>query len=203
MNTTNTMDTAVRTLGQEWWLYLMQGVLGIIFGIIALVWPGATLSVLIVLFGLFALLTGVVGVFAAIGAAGNHRPWGWKLTAALLGILAGLAILRWPGTTVLFVLYLIAFWVILGGIVAIVGAFAEHETMRHAWWVVLSGVISILFGIAMFAWPAVGILTLVLLVGIYAIVEGIMLCFLAFRIRSLPERLSNVTATPPGAIPSL
>jgi uncharacterized membrane protein HdeD (DUF308 family) len=191
------MDSLSRAV-QEWWLYLLQGVLGIVFGILALVWPGKTLGVVIVLFGLFALISGIVGVFAAIGAAGNHQPWGWKLASAALGILVGLVILKWPGVTALVLLFLVGIWAIVTGIVAIVGAFADHDAVPHAWLLVLAGAVSVLFGIAMLAWPAAGLLTLVYLVGIYAIVTGIIACVIAFRVRSLPQRIEARTKMPPG-----
>ena len=138
---------------------------------------------------LFALLSGIVGVFAAIGAAGNHQPWAWKLITAMLGILAGLAIMRWPGATAAVILYLIAFWLILGGIVGIVEFFAAHRSFSRAWLLLLSSVVVILFGIAMFAWPTVTLTLIISLIGLYAIVQGIVLCALAFQVRSSPERL--------------
>jgi uncharacterized membrane protein HdeD (DUF308 family) len=196
------MDTVVRTLSQNWWLVLLQGVLSVVLGVLALAMPGVTLGALILLWGLFALLNGVVDVFSAIGAAGSHRSWGWQLAGGLVGILAGLAILRWPGQTALFVLYLVAFWAIMMGIVRVVGAIADHEMLPHAWLVALAGVVSVLFGIAMFAWPGVGLLTLVYLVGIYAIVYGVIACAIAFRLRSLPERMAGTLMPPAGAAPS-
>src|SRR5947208_9217502 len=155
------MDTVVRAFSRHWWLVLLQGVLSVVLGGLALAMPGVTLGALILLWGLFALLNGVVDVFGAIGAAGHHRSWGWQLAAGLVGILAGLAILRWPGLSALFVLYLVAAWAAVTGIVRIVGAIADHEALPHAWLVALAGVVSVLFGIAMFAWPGVGVLTLV------------------------------------------
>src|SRR5437763_8213754 len=107
------MDTVVRTLHQNWWLVLLQGVLSVVLGVLALAWPGVTLGALILLWGLFALLNGVVDVFGALGAASSHRSWGWHLAGGLVGILAGLAILRWPGLSALFVLYLAAIWAII------------------------------------------------------------------------------------------
>jgi uncharacterized membrane protein HdeD (DUF308 family) len=196
------MNTTLRALSQDWWIFLLEGVVAIVIGLIVLFWPGPTLHVIIVLFGLFALLSGVVEVFAAIGAADNHQPWGWKLTRALLGILVGLAILRWPGASVLFVLYLVGFWLILGGIVGIVEAFAEHREVQHVWLLLLASAVSLLFGIAMFAWPKVAVVTVVYLVGIYAIVQGLVLCVLAFQVRSHPERLLSSSETAPGALPS-
>ena len=197
------MDAAARALSQEWWIFLLEGVVSIIFGLLLLFWPGPTTGVLIVLVGLFALLSGFVGVFAAIGAAGNHQPWGWKLTTAVLGVLVGLAIIRWPGATAVFVLYLVGFWLILGGIVGIVEAFAAHRAISHAWLLLLSSVVAILFGIAMFAWPVVSLRVVLSLIGIYAIVQGIILCVLAFQVRSHPERILGEAEAPSGAIPSV
>ena len=88
------MEAVVRTLSQNWWLVLLQGVLSVVLGVLALAWPGVTLGALILLWGLFALLNGVGDVFHALGAATSHRSWGWQLAGGLVGILAGLAILR-------------------------------------------------------------------------------------------------------------
>ena len=196
------MDTVVRTLSQNWWLVLVQGVLSVVLGVLALARPGVTLGVLILLWGLFALLNGVVEVFSAIGAAGSHRSWGWQLAGGLVGILAGLVILRWPGLSALFVLYLVAIWAIVTGIVRLVGAIAEHEALPHARMVALAGVVSVLFGIAMFAWPGVGLLTLVYLVGSYAIVYGVITSVIAFHLHSLLERMAGTLVSPAGAAPS-
>jgi uncharacterized membrane protein HdeD (DUF308 family) len=83
-----------------------------------------------------------------------------------------------------------------------VGAIADHEALPHAWLVALAGVVSVLFGIAMFAWPAAGLLTLVYLVGFYAIVYGVITGVMAFRLHSLPERMAGTLVPPAGAAPS-
>ena len=198
------MDATLRALSHDWWIFLMEGVLAIVFGLLLLVWPGPTTGVVIVLVGLFALLSGIVGVFAAIGAAGNHQPWAWKLITAMLGILAGLAIMRWPGATAAVILYLIAFWLILGGIVGIVEFFAAHRSFSRAWLLLLSSVVAILFGIAMFAWPTVTLTLIISLIGLYAIVQGIVLCALAFQVRSSPERLlADTDSSHSQALPSM
>ena len=197
----NGMDILVGSLSRNWWLYLLAGVLSIVLGILALVWPGHALAITIVFFGLLLLLNGVVQVFAAIGAAGIRQPWGGRLAAGIFGIIAGLAILRWPGVTALVALYLIALWAIVTGIIELVGAFAERATLPHAWLLALTGAIWVLFGVAMMAWPHAGLLTLVYLVGIFAIVFGLSNCAVAFRLRGLPARVGGPSA-PPGAIPS-
>lgn len=184
-----TMLDTVRAVSRSWWVLLVEGVLGVLFGVLAIVWPGKTLAVLIALFGLFALTVGIVRVISAIGAAASHQSWGGTLAVGILGIIAGLLILRWPGITALYVLLLIGFWAIVTGVFQIVEATIHHDEIRHGWLYALNGLVSVLFGILMFVWPGIGLLTVVYLVGLYAIVYGIIACMLAFRVRSLPEQL--------------
>jgi uncharacterized membrane protein HdeD (DUF308 family) len=193
------MEAVVGKLGQNWWLLLLEGIISVLLGVYALTRPGITLVALIVVWGLFALVNGVIQVVRSFGDAHDgHSAWGWQLAAGLVGIVAGLVILRWPGISALFVLFLVGIWAIVTGIVSIVHAIADHEAMPHAWLVALGGVVSVLFGIVMFAWPGVGLLTLVYLVGIYAIVFGVIACITAFRLHSL-EGKATTTLVPPGA----
>lgn len=201
------MESVLRAASENWWQYLVRGVLAVIFGIIALVWPSITLAILIVVFGLFVLLSSIVTGVGAIARAGTGQLWGWQLTAGVLGIVAGLIILRWPGVTAVVLLFLIALWLISTGLIEIVAAVADHQEVPHAWLLAIGGIVSVLFGVAMFVWPNIGLLTVVYLVGIYAIVDGIVLCVVAFRVRSLHQQL--VRRMPPaaqapgdGAVPS-
>lgn len=197
------MRPALKQLADSWWLFVAQGVLSIIFGVLALVWPGRTLVVLTVLFGLLLLVNGIVVVLSAIGFAASNLPWGWRITVGLLGILAGLIILRWPGETAVTALLFIGFWAIIVGISQVIGGIADHAALAHAWLVALDGVVAIIFGILMVVWPASGLLTLALLVGIFAIVHGLDLCAIAFRVRSLGQHLATSTpATVSGGTPA-
>src|SRR2546430_8322453 len=125
------MDTVVRRLHQNWWLVLLQGVLSVVLGGLALAMPGVTLGALILLWGLFALLNGVVDVFGAIGAAGHHRSWGWQLAGGLVGILAGLAILRWPGLSALLGLSLLPSLALSVGLLRPGGALFVRALLPH------------------------------------------------------------------------
>jgi uncharacterized membrane protein HdeD (DUF308 family) len=181
--------SALQQLADNWWLLLLQGVLSIIFGILALAWPARTLLVLLLLFGWFVLLNGIVAIVSAIGAAASRRPWGWRFAAGILGVLAGVIVLRWPGETAVTLLLFVGLWAIVVGLIQLIGAIADHDAIPSAWLLALEGVISLLFGIAMVVWPVTGLLTLVLLVGIYAIVHGILYCALAFQVRSVGQHL--------------
>lgn len=188
-NTMIAVEASLKRLSENWWLLLLQGVVSIIFGILMLIQPGATLAVLFVILGWFVLLNGVISIISAIGSAADHRPWGWRFAGGILGVLVGLIILRWPGETALTVLLFVGFWAILVGLTELIGAIADHAVLPHAWLLALEGVVAILFGIAMVAWPLPGLLTLALLIGIYAIVHGLLYCGLAFQVRSVGQHL--------------
>jgi uncharacterized membrane protein HdeD (DUF308 family) len=184
------MESMLKQLTDNWWLLLLQGVVSIVFGVLALFWPSAVLATLTVLFGWFALINGVITVVSALGAAVSHQQWGWRFAAGILGVVVGLVVLRWPGETVLTVLLFIGIWVIMTGLTQIIGAIAYRDEVRSAGWLVLEGIVAVLFGVAMLVWPGPGLLTLTLLVGIYAIVHGVVYCVMAFQVRSLGQQLT-------------
>lgn len=183
------MESALKHLADNWWLLLLQGGLSIVIGVLALIWPGRTLAVLIVLFGWLTLLNGSVAIVSALGAAASRQSWGWRFAAGIVGVLIGLIILRWPGETALTVLLFVGFWAIMVGLMQLIGAVADHAVLPHAWLLALQGVVSLLFGIAMVVWPAAGLLTLALLIGIFALAHGILYWAIAFRMRSLSQHL--------------
>lgn len=189
------MESRIKQLGDNWWLLLLQGVASIIFGILAIVWPGSALAVLIILLGWFVLINGILAIVSALGSATGGRSWGWRFAAGILGVLAGLIILRWPGETAFTLLLFVGYWAILVGLMELVGAIVERAEIPHAGLLALEGIVAILWGIAMVVWPAVGLLTLALLVGIYAIVHGILYCAIAFRVRSLGQRFRDRTSS--------
>ena len=196
------MDTLIKTLRRSWWLFLTQGVLSVALGVLVLIWPGRALFTLILFLGLLMLLHGVAGILAAIGAAGNHEPWAWQLAKGIIGIVAGVAVLRWQVITALVIVFLVGAWALITGIMDIVEAIADHQEIPHAWLVLLMGFVSLLFGTALFARPApVSLLVIADLVGIYAIVYGVVTCLIAFRTRSLYERLVEPSGTH-GALPT-
>lgn len=179
-------STVENIAGQTWWSVLIRGIVAILFGLAALVWPGITILVLIYLFGAFVLVTGVVAVFSALSTAERNDRWALLLLEGIIGILVGIAAFVWPGITGLVLLYLIAFWAIAGGILEIIAAIRLRATIAYEWLLALSGVISLLFGILILFFPAAGALGVIFFIGAYAILYGILLVILAFQVRSRP-----------------
>ena len=170
------------TLAGNWWALLIRGIAAVIFGLAALLWPGPTLYVLIIFFGSYALVDGLFAIAAGVRGSGRRR---WLLVAeGLLGIVAGLVTFFYPDVTALVLLYVIAFWAIFTGFMEIFVAISLRREIDNEWLMGLSGVVSVLFGIILAVLPGVGLLSLVWLIGIYAIVFGVAQIVLGFRMRS-------------------
>lgn len=181
--------SVLELLARNWWAVALRGAIAILFGILLLAWPGPSLLVLVITFGAFALLDGLTSITAAVRAARGHESWGSFLLVGITGILAALITWFWPGITALALGFVIGAWAIVSGILAIVAAIELRREMKGEFWLGLSGALAVLFGILVFANPAAGALAIVALLGIFAILFGVSLLVLAFRVRSLSHRL--------------
>ena len=181
-------------LERNWWLPLLRGVAAILFGIAALIWPGLTIAMLVMLFGAYALVDGVFGVVDSIRYRDRIAHWGWWLAEGILGIVVGLMTLFMPGTTAFVLLMFIAGWAVAGGVMRIVAAIQLRKRIEGEWLLALSGALSILFGILLAVMPGAGILSLAWLIGAWAIALGLLLVMLAFRLRRAGKDLSALAA---------
>ncbi|NEA26642.1 HdeD family acid-resistance protein [Actinomadura bangladeshensis] len=169
---------------RHWWVLALRGAFAILFGIVALVWPGITVFALVLLFGAYALADGIVAVAQAVrGTTGGPR--GLLALSGVAGIALGIAALAWPGITAFILLMLIAAWAVATGLLEIVVAVALHRELRGEWLYVLTGAISLIFGILLFAWPVSGAIAVVWLIGLLALMFGAAMVGVAFRLRRL------------------
>ena len=170
-------------------MFLFRGIAAVLFGILTFVWPNLTLSVLVLLFGVFAAVSGITAVSAAL--RNREVPgWGLLLFEGILGILAGVVALVWPGITALAFLYLLAAWAIIIGIMELVAPLSFPMTGGRAALTALAGLASIVFGILIAAQPSSGLLAVVWLIGVYAIVFGVMYVAAYFESRSLAASMA-------------
>lgn len=176
-------------LSNHWWAILLRGIVGVIFGVLAFAWPGATLLALVFVWGAYAVVDGAFALYLTFLAARQERRWWPFLLEGLAGIGAGIVAFAVPGITALVLLYLIAAWAILTGIVEIVAAVDLRKQIRNEWLLGLAGVLSIVFGILVAVQPDAGALAVVWTIGAYALLFGVTLVVLAFRVRSLGKRL--------------
>ena len=167
----------------SWWVLALRGLVAILFGLAALFWPGLALAVLIVLFGAYALVDGILAIIAAFRSSGRGMRRSLLLIEGAIGILFGIVALFWPDLTALTLLYIIAFWAIVGGIARIVMAIMLRREIENEWSIGLSGVLSVILGLVLMLLPGAGLLAYTWLIGLLALALGIALIYYAFRVR--------------------
>ncbi|HSL45178.1 MAG TPA: HdeD family acid-resistance protein [Anaerolineales bacterium] len=174
----------VRSLSQNWWLVVLRGVLAILFGVLAFLWPGITWLTLIIMFGIYAIVDGLVAVGAGLSRTKDSPRWWTFLLEGLVSIAAGAAALLWPGLATLVLVYIIASWAVFTGILEIVAAIRLRHEITNEWVLGLGGLISVALGLLLFFQPAAGSLAIIWLIASYAVIFGVLLVVLGFRLKT-------------------
>jgi uncharacterized membrane protein HdeD (DUF308 family) len=175
---------------KEWHLAMLRGLAALTFGVLTLVWPGLTLWVLVVMFGAFVLVDGVftlIDVFQNHAAAQPHR--GWRIFDGIISILAGVVTFVWPAITALALLFLIAAWAIISGVVRLWLAIRLRGEIPHAWLFGLGAAVSIAFGILLAITPGTGALVITWLIGWFAVVFAAIFFTYGWRLRGIERQL--------------
>ena len=171
-------------MARNWWAVVLRGVVAILFGMMAWIWPGVTLGALVFLWGCYAFADGVLALISAFSAA-SKTPWWAHGLIGIVSIGAALVAFVYPGLTAVGLLFVIAFWAIVTGVLAIAAAFELRREIEGEFWLGLAGVVSMMFGALLIARPGIGGLTVVWMIGSYAVVFGVMLVALGLRARRL------------------
>jgi uncharacterized membrane protein HdeD (DUF308 family) len=171
------------TLARNWWLLALRGALGIAFGVIAFLAPGAALLAIAIWYGAYAFVDGILAIAAAVSGHAPGGRWGSLLIVGLLGVAAGVITFFYPGITALALLYVMAFWAVATGVFEVMAAVRLRRYIAGEWLLALSGVLTILFGLALVAMPLAGLLAVAWLVGFYAVFFGVLQLALGFELR--------------------
>ena len=171
----------VGQLVRNWWIPVLRGVFGILFGLLVFAYSRTAVQVFVYLFGIYALLGGVVTLALAFDAS---RGRGWLVLSGIAGIAAGILTFIYPSTTAVALVYIVAAWAVITGIFEIVAAFEWRQVLSDMWMLGLAGVLSIILGVLLFSSPAAGLLAWAWLIGIYAIVYGVLYIVAGFRLKS-------------------
>ncbi|AWV88035.1 HdeD family acid-resistance protein [Bradymonas sediminis] len=187
----DTVTTYIREqVAYENWGWMMaRGVMALLFGLIALVWPGPTLATLVILFGVTLLGDGVTALVYAASGGRTSRGDTWPLIlAGLTGIGGAVITFIWPQITVGVLVFIIAFWAIIRGVLEIVAYVDLRRIFGGSWLLAVSGVLALVFGVVLLAWPSLGLRIFAWVVGAYAILAGIVFVSLAVRMRQMIHR---------------
>ena len=178
-------------LARNWWAVALRGVLAILFGIIALLLPGVTIAALVLLFGAYMVVDGIFAIISAVSAARHHERWGLLVFEGIADLIAAVIALLWPLVTVLAFVILMGAWAIVSGVLMLAAAFRLHLEYGR-WLMAFGGVVSVLWGLLLLFWPLAGAVVLTWWMGAYALVFGVTLLVLAFRLRRQRDRMPPV-----------
>lgn len=184
-----------------WWWVLIRGIAAVIFGVIALISPAVAFTAITLAFGIYAIADGIFAIAHAIRVRNSFKRWGWLLVQGVLSVLAGAAALILPGLIGVFgglvILWTIVIWNVMHGVMGI-GSASGAPAGSGKTWGIIAGVVSILFGLLLgvLTWtqPGSALLGLIWLIGIYAIVYGIMLAVTAIQVRSHGKKIVQEVA---------
>lgn len=183
------------TLARNWWAVLLRGVAGIIFGIITFIAPGISLTALVLLFGAYAFVDGIFAFVSAYRRRATGSRWWMLLLEGVAGVGAGVITILWPGISAMALLYLIAAWALVTGGLEIAAAIRLRKVITGEWLLALSGVLSVVLGVLLVLFPGPGALAVILWIGAFAFVMGVLFAVLGLRLRSLAKVLHR--AEPP------
>jgi len=173
---------------RSWWILLLRGIAAMVFGVLAFALPGETILALTLILGLWVVADGII----EIGYAFYSHNW-WRIALGLLGIATGIYTVVYPQLAAFLLILLIAGWMILHGVVDVVDAVRLRERLLHEWVLVLAGIVSIVLGISLAAFPGAGGNVIVGLLGVYALIYGVLTIVDAFRMRASEPGFSNVS----------
>lgn len=177
-----------QSMAQSWWVYALRGVAAILFGVLALALPETTILALVLIFGIYALIDGVLAVIIAFRIRKVVDQWWVVLLEGLVGILVGIIALVYPNVAIGALLLLIAFWAVFTGLMEIIAAIRLRREINNEWSLILSGVLSIILGIILLVFPSAGAIGLIWAIGLYAIFFGVLMLYLAFKVRGFSRQ---------------
>lgn len=174
-------------LARWWWTFILRGILAIAFGILAFFAPGIGIAMLVGLFAAWALIDGATSLYTGIRTRETDRSWWLEVLEGIVSIAAGVIALLFPVLAAEVLVIIIGVWAVVTGVLQIWAAIRLRERIKGEFWLGLAGVASILFGVILFVYPAAGALSLVWLIGSFAIVFGVFLIILGWRLRTIDE----------------
>lgn len=181
-------------LARNWWAIALRGVAGILFGVVALLVPGAAMLTLAWLFAAYLLVDGVFAIVAAVRAAEHHERWGLLLLEGVLDLAMGGIVWVFPAGAILAFVVITAAWALITGALMLVSSFRLHGTHGRLW-LALGGLVSLIWGGLLAAAPFTGAVVLTWWLGAYAVAFGVALLILAFRLRARRGGERAVAAT--------
>lgn len=174
-------------MARNWWMLIVRGIAAVLFGIVVFVSPNIALTALVLLWGAYTLVDGIAAFMVGVQGRQGNNHWWITVLEGLVGVITGILTFLWPNITALLLLYIIAGWAIITGILKIMSAIQLRREIRGEFWLGLGGAVSLLFGVLLVVSPEAGILSLLWLLAIYSIMFGVALVLLGLRMRRITD----------------
>jgi uncharacterized membrane protein HdeD (DUF308 family) len=172
-----------RSARQFWWVPVVRGAVAIVFGLIAMIWPHITAGAILWVVAIFAIVDGIVALYDAI----RYRSENGTALGVTLGVVAivfGVVALVWPGPTIAVFAIIVGIWALAAGLIQLVASIDLRSVIGSGWgWGVVTGSLTIILGLLLIFWPHGSVAALVVILGIWAIVVGILLMIVGFQVR--------------------
>jgi uncharacterized membrane protein HdeD (DUF308 family) len=184
----------VQLLKTAWWMLLLRGIAAILFALLLLFQPQLTLAAYVIVFAIYTLADGISTIAGSLTR--REGQWFLVLLWGVVSVIAGLVALGNPllfgALTVTIMVYIVAVWSVVGGIVQVIAAIQLRREIEGEWLLAVNGILSVLFGVLLVRFPIETIDVLLFLTAFYAAVAGVIQIILAFRVRGLADNLDEL-----------
>lgn len=187
------MEPLLVRLRKHWWVVALRGALALLLAVVAFARPFATIVGLMWVVGAYFFVDGIVAATAGVRAMRANQQWGWLAFEGILGVCAGILTFVMPGVTAFVFVGITVIWAVVTGAMMVLGAVRLRNEIENEWTVGLAGIASVVLGLALAAYPAAGLVAWSWMLGVYALVAGVLLLSFASRLRGMP--IPEVTET--------
>ena len=176
---------------RNWWIYIIRGVLALIFGMYAWFMPGIAMKILLMFFGIFVLIEGIFAIVGSIAGRKYSEVWWIVLLEGIAGLALGLFTLTRPGYVATVIVIFIAVWAIWGGLFRILAAIRLRKELDSEWLLVFGGIVSILFGLMLFRHTGAGIVAISWLIAFFASMFGVLLISFGIKVKKFQKEAGS------------
>lgn len=172
-----------------WWMIVLRGLAALLFGLVAIFWPGISLGALVILFGAYALADGLIAMFGSSRMTAGQPQRGFMALTGIAGILIGLISIFWPEVTVVLLLYFVAAWALLFGVIEIAGSLRLRKEFGPDWPLSKGGILLVVFGLLLVIFPGAVAVVATWVIGVFALLIGVALLTFAWRRRERDSKI--------------
>lgn len=183
---------SIKNMADHWWLVLIKGIVGVLLGLAFLAWPGKSAVVITLLLGIYVMIDSVFAAVLGLLSIKKDDHWWVMTTLGVLGFFVGLAILNWPQATLGLVIFLLALWAFIVGVMMLAMGIRLHRESYGSWFFVAIGILALLVGMLLIANPVGSVKLLVVVAGFFVFMSGVFTTAYAFELHHMRSDLKQL-----------